>query len=161
MGALRFMVHVVWARLRRKSGDEAETRRGVEDGMREFRAAYAELDPEKEEMIRSIVPLVMALVAVGASEQDLVAILAAIVAGETDPERLADCTNGRLKADRAEIVAAVHGRVTSHHRFFAEAAPGADRHADRRRAASRAPGRRGLAPFSRRRRPADDDARCQ
>ena len=46
------------------------------------------------------------------------AILAAIVAGETDPERLADCTNGRLKAGRAEIVAAVHGRVTSHHRFL-------------------------------------------
>ena len=46
------------------------------------------------------------------------AILAAIVAGETDPERLADCTNGRLKADRVEIIAAVHGRVTSHHRFL-------------------------------------------
>ena len=46
------------------------------------------------------------------------AILAAIIAGETDPERLADCTNGRLKAGRAEIVAAVHGRVTSHHRFL-------------------------------------------
>ena len=29
------------------------------------------------------------------------AILAALIAGETDPERLADCTKGRLKADRA------------------------------------------------------------
>ena len=28
------------------------------------------------------------------------AILAALIAGETDPERLADCTKGRLKADR-------------------------------------------------------------
>ena len=46
------------------------------------------------------------------------AILAAIIAGETDPERLADCTTGRLKATRAEIVAAVHGRVTPHHRFL-------------------------------------------
>ena len=46
------------------------------------------------------------------------AILAAIIAGETDPERLADCTTGRLKAGRAEIAAAVHGRVTSHHRFL-------------------------------------------
>ena len=46
------------------------------------------------------------------------AILAAIVAGEADPERLADCTTGRLKASRADIVAAVHGRVTSHHRFL-------------------------------------------
>ena len=46
------------------------------------------------------------------------AILAAIIAEETDPERLADCTTGRLKAGRADIVAAVHGRVTSHHRFL-------------------------------------------
>ena len=46
------------------------------------------------------------------------AILAALIAGETDPERLADCTKGRLKADRADIVAAVHGRVTAHHRFL-------------------------------------------
>ena len=46
------------------------------------------------------------------------AILAALIAGETGPERLADCTKGRLKADRADIVAAVHGRVTAHHRFL-------------------------------------------
>ena len=46
------------------------------------------------------------------------AILSALIAGETDPERLADCTTGRLKADRAEIIAAVHGRVTEHHRFL-------------------------------------------
>ena len=48
------------------------------------------------------------------------AILAALIAGETDPERLADCTTGRLKASRADIVAAVHGRVTSHHRVLLE-----------------------------------------
>ena len=48
------------------------------------------------------------------------AILEAIIAGQTDPERLADCTNGRLKASRADIVAAVHGRVTPHHRFLLE-----------------------------------------
>ena len=48
------------------------------------------------------------------------AILAAIIAGENDPERLADCTTGRLKASRAEIGAAVRGRVTSHHRFLLE-----------------------------------------
>ena len=46
------------------------------------------------------------------------AVLAALIAGETDPERLADCTTGRLKASRADIVAAVHGRVTAHHRFL-------------------------------------------
>ena len=48
------------------------------------------------------------------------AILAALIAGETDPERLADCTTGRLKASRADLVAAVHGRVTAHHRFLLE-----------------------------------------
>ena len=48
------------------------------------------------------------------------AIIAALIAGETDPERLADCTTGRLKAGRADIVAAVHGRVTAHHRFLLE-----------------------------------------
>ena len=48
------------------------------------------------------------------------AVLAALIAGQTDPERLADCTTGRLKAGHADIVAAVHGRVTPHHRFLLE-----------------------------------------
>ena len=48
------------------------------------------------------------------------AVLAALIAGETDPERLADCTTGRLKAGRADIVAALYGRVTAHHRFLLE-----------------------------------------
>ncbi len=46
------------------------------------------------------------------------AILTALVAGETDPHRLADLTRGRLKATRAELVDALHGRVTEHHRFM-------------------------------------------
>lgn len=46
------------------------------------------------------------------------AILAALVAGETDPARLAALAGGRLKASRAELVAALHGRVTAHHRFL-------------------------------------------
>ena len=46
------------------------------------------------------------------------AILRALIAGETDPEQLADRTSGRLKATRAELVAALHGRVTPHHRFM-------------------------------------------
>ena len=46
------------------------------------------------------------------------AVIAALIAGETDPERLADRTDVRLKAGRADIVAAVHGRVTAHHRFL-------------------------------------------
>lgn len=45
------------------------------------------------------------------------AMLKALVAGETDPERLADLTSRRLKATRAELVDALHGRVTPHHRF--------------------------------------------
>jgi transposase len=46
------------------------------------------------------------------------AILAALIAGETDPERLADLTTGRLKATRSELVDALRGRVTAHHRFM-------------------------------------------
>jgi transposase len=46
------------------------------------------------------------------------AMLEALVAGETDPERLADLSGGRLKAPRAELVEALHGRVTAHHRFL-------------------------------------------
>ena len=46
------------------------------------------------------------------------AILLAFVAGETDPERLADLSHGRLKTPRAQLVEALHGRVTPHHRFM-------------------------------------------
>jgi transposase len=46
------------------------------------------------------------------------AILNALIAGETDPDRLADLTRGRLKATRADLVDALHGRVTDHHRFM-------------------------------------------
>jgi transposase len=41
-----------------------------------------------------------------------------LVAGETDPHRLADLTQGRLKASRADLLDALHGRVTDHHRFM-------------------------------------------
>jgi len=54
------------------------------------------------------------------------AILQALAAGETDPERLADLVRGRIKASRAALVAALHGRVTAHHRFPAQTASGAD-----------------------------------
>jgi transposase len=46
------------------------------------------------------------------------AILKALIAGETNPSTLADLTRGRLKATRAELVNALHGRVTDHHRFM-------------------------------------------
>ncbi len=48
------------------------------------------------------------------------AILKGLIAGETDPARLADLTTGRLKASRAELVDALHGRVTAHHCFMLE-----------------------------------------
>jgi transposase len=49
------------------------------------------------------------------------AILQALVAGESDPQRLADLAKGRagrLKASREELVNALHGRLTEHHRFL-------------------------------------------
>jgi transposase len=52
---------------------------------------------------------------VGASGR---AILNAIVAGETDPQKLVELTTGRLKASRATLVEALRGNVTSHHRFL-------------------------------------------
>jgi transposase len=46
------------------------------------------------------------------------AILDALVAGETDPERLADLAHRGIKAPRAKLVEALRGRVTAHHRFL-------------------------------------------
>lgn len=46
------------------------------------------------------------------------AILRAMIAGESDPARLVDLTSGRLKASRAQLIDALHGRVTAHHRFM-------------------------------------------
>jgi transposase len=46
------------------------------------------------------------------------AILRAIIAGESDPTRLVDLTEGRLKAPREKLIDALQGRVTDHHRFM-------------------------------------------
>jgi transposase len=46
------------------------------------------------------------------------AILAALVAGETQPEQLATLASDKVRASRAELTAALHGRVTAHHRFM-------------------------------------------
>ena len=46
------------------------------------------------------------------------AILTAIVKGESDPERLAASTTGRLKASKQQIAAALRGTITEHHRFM-------------------------------------------
>ena len=46
------------------------------------------------------------------------AILDALAKGETDPEKLADLTSGRLKASRKELIEALRGRMRPHHRFL-------------------------------------------
>lgn len=47
------------------------------------------------------------------------AIIEALISGETNPEVLAELACGnRLKATREELVEALRGRVTSHHRFL-------------------------------------------
>ena len=45
------------------------------------------------------------------------AVLQAIIDGQTDPERLLSCI-GRVKASRAELLEALRGRVSAHHRFM-------------------------------------------
>jgi transposase len=46
------------------------------------------------------------------------ALLEALIAGETNPERLVELTSSRLKASRSELVEALRGRVREHHRFL-------------------------------------------
>jgi transposase len=46
------------------------------------------------------------------------AILQALIDGETEPERLLALTSSRLKAPRTEILEALRGHVTAHHRFL-------------------------------------------
>ncbi len=43
-------------------------------------------------------------------------MLEAIIAGESDPERLADLAQGNARKKRAELIEALRGRVTAHHR---------------------------------------------
>ncbi len=45
------------------------------------------------------------------------AILEALVQGQTDPEKLAELAAGSLRTKRAELVEALRGRTTAHHRF--------------------------------------------
>jgi transposase len=46
------------------------------------------------------------------------AFLDALIAGETDPAKLVELADSRLKADRKSLVEALRGRVTPHHRFL-------------------------------------------
>jgi len=47
-------------------------------------------------------------------------MIEAMIAGETQPEALAALGSDRLRCSRAELVDALHGRVTAHHRFLLE-----------------------------------------
>ena len=44
------------------------------------------------------------------------AMLTALIAGEQDPEQLADLARGRARQKRPELIEALRGRVTAHHR---------------------------------------------
>ena len=46
------------------------------------------------------------------------AILSALIAGETDPVKLAQLRNPRLKTPAEELAKALRGKVTKHHRFM-------------------------------------------
>jgi hypothetical protein len=43
-------------------------------------------------------------------------MMAALIAGEQDPERLADLARGRARQKRPQLIEALRGRVTPHHR---------------------------------------------
>src|ERR1700722_18476895 len=45
-------------------------------------------------------------------------MIEALIAGESDPERLAQLAHRRIHATSAELEAALRGRVTAHHRFM-------------------------------------------
>jgi transposase len=46
------------------------------------------------------------------------AFLGALIDGESDPEKLAELAHPRLKVGRGQLVEALRGRVTQHHRFL-------------------------------------------
>lgn len=46
------------------------------------------------------------------------AMIEALIAGESDPARLAELAHRRIKASPQTLQAALHGRVTQHHRFL-------------------------------------------
>lgn len=44
------------------------------------------------------------------------AILTALIKGESDPQKLADLAQGTARKKRGELIEALHGRITAHHR---------------------------------------------
>lgn len=75
------------------------------------------------------------------------AVLQAIVDGHTDPAYLAGCISTRVKASRAELLEALHGRITSHHRFMLRLHLGQIDSIDQAVAALESEVGRGLDPF--------------
>ena len=67
------------------------------------------------------------------------AVLQAIIDGQTDPERLALVHRHRVKASRAELLEALRGRISAHHRFMLKLHLG---HIDALRPGHRRPSRR-------------------
>jgi transposase len=49
------------------------------------------------------------------------AILTTLIAGETDPVKLADLAQGAAREKRGELVQALHGRIRAHHRGLLKA----------------------------------------
>ena len=72
------------------------------------------------------------------------AMLDAIVAGQSDPARLAELAQGTARNKTAELREALRGRITEHHRTMLQAAPAGDR------CAAAHAGRAGCAPWEKR-----------
>ncbi len=58
------------------------------------------------------------------------ALIAALIGGETEPDRLADLAKRRMRAKIPELKRALNGRVTEHHRFLLRALMDHVRHLD-------------------------------
>lgn len=75
------------------------------------------------------------------------AVLQALIAGERDPERLLACVSSRVKASRAELLEALRGRLSTHHRFMLKLHLGHIDALDQAIAAIEQEVGRGLEPF--------------
>ena len=75
------------------------------------------------------------------------AVLQALIAGERDPERLLACIGPRVKASRTELLQALHGRPSAHHRFMLKLHLGHIDALDQAIAAIEQEVGRGLEPF--------------
>lgn len=92
--------------------------------LRELTRQRAQLVAEKSAVANRIQKVLEdANIKLGAVASDILGVsgrrmLEALIAGETDPQALAGLALGRLQRKHAELVQALHGRVTAHHRFL-------------------------------------------